>query len=335
MSTGEAKLSKPLSVMVEIFGEPASFALVGHDPGMPGPGQVRIEVHAAGVSLVDILISEGKYQLRPDLPFVPGSECAGIIEAVGDGVDPGRIGERVCATSFIGAFGQTVIMAARSALPIPPSMTFADAAVFRVSHATAYHALVQRGSLQAGETLLVLGASGAIGHAAVQIGKALGTTVIASASTEAKRTFVTLAGADATVDAHSPTWRDDVKAASGGRGIDVVVDPIGGDATERAFRSLNWNGRLLVIGFASGAIARLPVNLALLKGASLIGVDIRQSGEKEPEVQDANMRALFDLHAAGKLKLPVGQIFPLSDYAAALRSVRDGTLLGRAVLAMR
>jgi NADPH2:quinone reductase len=214
-------------------------------------------------------------------------------------------------------------------------MSFEEGSVFRVSYGTSYYALVQRGRLRAGETVLVLGAGGAVGYAAIQIAKALGAHVIGSASTEEKRALALQGGADATVDSRSPTWREDVKAANGGRAVDIVVDPVGGDAMEPAFRSLAWNGRLLVIGFASGTIARLPANLALLKGASLVGVDIRQFGEKFPEVYTANMAALFDLYARGHFHLPVSRVYPLSAYVEALREAFTGDVAGRIVLQMQ
>lgn len=325
----------PLAITVTAFGAVEQLELRPHDPGAPKAGEVRMAVEAAGIGYVDILVGKGQYQLKPDLPFVLGSECAGLVEAVGDGVDPALVGRPVCGAGFIGAFAQAVNFPAGSVTELPPSMSFEEASVFRISYGTAYYALVQRGRLQAGETLLVLGAGGAIGLAAIQIGKALGAHVIASASTEEKRVMALASSADAVVDSRSDRWRDAVKAANDGRPVDVVADPVGGDATEPAFRSLAWNGRLLVIGFAGGGIARLPVNLALLKGASLIGVDVRQFGEYEPDVQAANMRALFALHAEGKLKPPIARVYPLDDYVAALTAAFSGDVTGRIVLKMR
>jgi NADPH2:quinone reductase len=214
-------------------------------------------------------------------------------------------------------------------------MSFAEAAVFRVSYATAYHALVQRARMQPGETVLVLGAGGAVGYAAIEVAKALGARVIGSASSDAKRALAVAGGADAMVDSRSAAWRENVKAANGGRAVDVVIDPVGGEATEPAFRSLAWNGRHLVIGFAAGSIARLPVNLALLKGAALLGVDIRQFGEFEPEAAAANIDALFDLFGAGKLHPPIGRGYRLEEFATAMVEARRGTTAGRIVLTMR
>lgn len=325
----------PLAITVTAFGAPDQLELRPHDPGPPKAGEVRIAVEIAGIGYVDVLVGKGDYQLKPDLPFVLGSECAGRVEAVGEGVDQALVGKRVCGAGFIGAFGQAVNFPARAVTELPPAMSFEEASVFRVSYGTAYHALVQRGRLQPGETLLVLGAGGAIGVAAIQIGKALGAHVIASASSAEKRALALAAGADAAIDALAPEWREAVKAANGGRPVDVVVDPVGGGATEPAFRSLGWNGRLLVIGFAGGGIARLPVNLALLKGASLVGVDVRQFGEHEPDVQAANMRALFALHAEGRLCPPIARVYPLADYVEALRAAFSGQVAGRILLRMR
>lgn len=325
----------PRAVIVRAFADPTSFAVEPHDPGPPGAGQVRIAVHAAGVSYADVLVAEGKYQLRPELPFVPGSEVSGVIEAVGEGVDIGRIGERVCASAFGSAFGDVAVTASRLAVAIPDDMPFDQAAVFRVSYATAYYALVQRAALKAGETVLVLGAGGAVGYAATEIAVALGAHVIGSASSEEKRALAVRGGAAAVVDARSAVWRDDVKAANGGRPVDVVIDPLGGDATEPAFRSLGWNGRHLVIGFAGGAIPKIPINLALLKGTSLIGVDIRQFGERQPDDYAANIAALFALYGKGRLNPPIGRSFPLEDFADAMLLARAGTQTGRIVLRMR
>lgn len=323
------------AVIVNVFGPPEAHSLQEHDPGAPGHGEVRMRNHAAGVSFVDVLVAEGQYQLQPPLPFVPGSEFAGVIEAVGEGVDPARVGERVCGSAFGAAFAESAVIPAKMAVVIPDTMSFAEAAVFRVSYATAYHALVQRGRLQTGEVLAVLGAAGAVGYAAVQIGVALGATVIASASTPEKRAFAVRGGAHHAVDPNADDWRAQVKALSGDHGLDVVVDPLGDRFTEPAFRSLAWNGRHLVIGFAAGQIPKLPVNLALLKGASLIGVDIRQFGMFEPGVADANISALLDLYTAGHLKPPVVSTYPLDRFVDAMREAKAGNTAGRVVIQMR
>ena len=216
----------------------------------------------------------------------------------------------------------------------PETLSYAEAATFVSSLATAYYALVQRAQLQAGETVLVLGAGGAVGCASIQLAKIFGARVIASASTAAKRDLAMKMGADAAVDARSPTWRDDVKAANGGKPVDVVVDPVGGDASEPAFRSLAWKGRHLVIGFAGGSIPKLPLNLPLLKGASLLGVDLRQFGLYEPETSEANIAALFELHRQRGLKPYIGHRFTLEQFADALHLAASGQAVGRIVVTM-
>lgn len=323
------------AVIIRAFGDPSTFSLEERELAPPGAGKLAIRVEAAGISYVDVLVAAGEYQLRPPLPFVPGSEFAGVVTAVGEGVDPARIGERVLASAFGAAFAEDAVVPAKLALPIPAGMSFAEAAVFRVSYATTYYALVQRGNLKPGETVLVLGAGGAVGYAAIQVAKALGAKVIGSASTDVKRALATQGGADAVVDARSATWRDDVKAANGGKPVDIVIDPVGGEATEPAFRSLAWNGRHLVIGFAGGFIPKLPINLALLKGASLIGVDVRQFGEFEPEAAAANVTALFDLYRGGQLRPPIAKSYALGDFVPAMVEARSGETAGRIVLTMR
>jgi len=322
------------AVVVDKFEGLDSISLKAHDPGAPGAGEVRVRIVVAGVSYVDVLVAEGLYQLRPPLPFVPGSEFAGVIEAVGDGVDPARIGERVMATAFGLAFAEAAVIPAASAALVPADMDFTTASVFRVSYITAYYALVRRGLLQADESVLVLGAGGAIGVAAVQIAKAFGARVIGSASSEEKRTVAMEAGADAVVDTRSDNWRDAVKAANDGKPVDIVVDPVGGALTEPAFRSLAWNGRHLVIGFASGDIARLPVNLPLLKGAALIGVDARQFGIKEPDSVREDFKALMALHARGALRPHIARTYPLARFKEAMGDAKGGAMAGRIVLTM-
>jgi NADPH2:quinone reductase len=317
----------PRAVLVRAFGAPETYRIEEHDTGAPGPGQVRVELYSCGVSYVDVLVASGGYQLKPPLPFVPGSESAGIVTAVGEGVSPDRVGERVTVVGFNVGLGQVATVDANIARRIPGALSFDQASIFRVSYATAYHALVQRGRLKAGDTLLVMGAGGAVGYAAVQIGKALGAKVIASASSQAKRDFSIARGADCAVDARAQDWRDQVKVANGGRGIDVVVDPIGDAATEPAFRSLAWNGRLLVIGYAGGEIPRIPTNLALLKGASLIGVDIRQFGIFEPELAAQNDIAIDRLAEQGLLQPPVDLHSSLKISSARWRPPKAGRRL--------
>jgi NADPH2:quinone reductase len=319
------------AVLARAFGPPESFQVEEVSDPPVGPGEVRVRVLTAAVNFVDTLVTSGAYQVRPELPFIPGGEFAGIVDAVGAGVYMLVSGDRVCGSKIGGAWGQLVTLSPNLVFHIPPSMPFAEAGGFRVSNATAYHGLVQRASLKAGETVLVLGAGGAIGYAAVQIAKALGARVIASASSPEKRALALGAGADAAVDTRAADWRDHVKQAAGGA-IDVVVDPVGGEMTEPAFRCLGWNGRHLVIGFAEGTIPRLPTNLALVKGAALLGVDIRQFSLFEPATSRRNMRALFEFYEQGRLKAAPSRLFAMEDFAAALNAIKSGEIVGRAIL---
>jgi NADPH:quinone reductase len=321
------------AVMAQDLGPPENYRLVDYDLGPPAAGQVRIAIKAAGISFVDVLTAAGGYQVKPPVPFIPGSECAGVVEALGEGATTFAVGDKVVGSGWGGLFAEVANLPARSVRKMPESMRFEEAAVFPVSTYTAWHALMDRGQLKAGETLLVLGAGGATGYAAVQIGKHLGATVIASASSEAKRALALAGGADVAVDARAKDWRDQVKAANGGKGVDVVFDPVGGEATDPAFRSLGWNGRHLIIGFPGG-IAALRTNLPLLKGASLIGVDIRQFGIFEAEKAEANQDSVFALAAQGKLNPAIGKTYPLEDFAAAMKDVESGTRAGRVVLTM-
>lgn len=321
------------AVRADELGPPENYALVDYDPGPPSPTQVSISIRAAGISFVDVLTAGGGYQVKPPVPFIPGSECAGVVTAVGAEVSGLAIGDRVVASGWGGMFADATNLPARTVRKMPAALSFAEAAVFPVSYATAWHALVDRGSLKAGETLLVLGAGGATGYAAVQIGKHLGARVIGSASSEEKRALATAGGANAVVDARGDDWRDQVKAANGGKGVDVVFDPVGGEATDPAFRSLAWNGRHLVIGFPGG-IAALKTNLPLLKGASLIGVDIRQFGIFEPEKSESNRDAVFGLAGEGTLRPAVARAYPLEEFRAAMTDAAAGKSAGRIVLVM-
>jgi len=320
------------AVLARAFGPPESLRIEEVNPRDVGPDDVRIAVRAAGVSFVDGLIAAGLYQIKPPLPFTPGTEFAGVVDAVGERVTSLRVGDRVCTSAIGGGFAEQAVVPARAALAFPDAMTFGEAAIFRVSYATALHALVQRGRLQAGETVLVLGAGGAVGAAAVQVAKALGGRVIASASSEAKRQVARRLGADESLDSRAPDWREQVKALCGGDGPDIVVDPVGGAMSEAAFRSLAWGGRHLVIGFASGEIPRLPANLPLLKGAAVVGVDVRLFGERAPREAAANAQTLFELQAAGAVTPFIAARYPFASFAEAMRTVSDGDTAGRVVL---
>ena len=289
-------------------------------------------IKAIGISYVDVLTAAGKYQVTPPLPFIPGSECAGIVEAVGEGVTHIAVGDRVMGSSFGNVFAEAGTFRAGSFNQVPEALTLEEAAVFGPSYTTGFHALVDRGRLQPGETLLVLGAGGATGIAAIQVGKALGARVIASASSEDKRQLCLQAGADAVVNTRSEDWRGEVKAAAGDKGtVDVVFDPVGGDLTDPAFRTLGYDGRYLVIGF-TGGIGSLKTNLPLVKTASLIGVQLRAFGEAERAKADANFVKVLDLAGKGLLKPVIGKVYAFDDYRAAMDAAFKGEGAGRVVM---
>jgi NADPH2:quinone reductase len=321
------------AVISDTLGPPEIYVLKDIELGPLNPDAVRVAIKAAGISFVDVLTAAGGYHVKLPVPFIPGSEAAGEVTAAGIDVDQALIGQRVMFSSWGGVFATEIQLPAKMIKPIPDNMSFAEAAIFPVSYTTVYHALVQRGTLLAGETLLVLGAGGATGYAAVQIGKLLGARVIASASSPEKRALAHKGGADAVIDARSATWREDVKAANAGKPVDVVFDPVGGEATEPAFRSLAWKGRHLIVGFPAG-IAALRTNLPLLKGASLIGVDIRQFGIYEPELAAANSAALMTHVAAGRLIPEIAHCYPLADFVTAMNAATKGERAGRLVLVM-
>lgn len=299
---------------------------------VPGEGQVLVRVHACGMGYVDALVAVGGYQVKPPAPFTPGQEMAGTIAALGPGVTGRAVGERVMLSRFGGGLSDYVVAEAGAVLPLPPAMQFGQAAGFPVNYLTALHGLRDRAGLKPGERLLVLGAAGGVGAAAVQVGKLLGADVIAVASTEAKRAFALDQGADAVLDTDGDGWRDRLKAACGGKGPDVVFDPVCGPLFELAFRSLGWGGRHLVVGFVGGPIPKLPANLTLMKGGALVGVDVRQFQIFEPKLARAHMAELMDWVADGPLVPPVGQEFALEDFAEAMTFAMSGKGSGKTVI---
>jgi NADPH2:quinone reductase len=303
------------------------------DPEL-GPGEVVVDVSAAGLNFPDTLIIEGKYQFKPELPFTPGGEAAGVISAVGEDVRGLSVGQRVIALSTYGAFAEKWAVPATGVIPIPDALDFESAAGFGLTYGTSYHALVQRAQLQPGETLLVLGAAGGVGSAAIEIGKHLGAEVIAAASTAEKLDFASELGADHLIDYTNDDLRDRLKAITGGRGVDVVYDPVGGDMTEQAFRSLAWNGRHLVVGFAAGDIPELPINLALLKGASLVGVFWGRSLREEPQRAFQNFVELTELANAGVIRPRVSQRFTLDRYEEAFAVFENRSVMGKAIFVL-
>ncbi len=321
----------PRVIIADAFGPPEAYRIEDRELGSPGKGQITVAIRAIGISYVDVLTAEGKYQVTPPLPFIPGSECAGEVTAVGEGVTHLSVGDRVMGSSFGGIFVEAGNFRASSFSKVPGALTLEQGAVFPPSYLTAAHALIDRGRLQPGETLLVLGAGGATGIAAIQTGKALGARVIASASGAEKRAACLEAGADVAVGTRDADWRDQVRAANNGKGIDVVFDPVGGDMTDPAFRSLGYDGRYLVIGF-TGGISTLKTNLPLVKTASMIGVQIRVFGMEEPEKMARTQACVTELAAKGLLQPVIGRTYPFDDYIAAMHDAFDGKTAGRIVL---
>ncbi|MDR6712370.1 NADPH2:quinone reductase [Pseudomonas hunanensis] len=311
--------------------------LVLEDTASPTPkkNEVLIDVHAAGVNFPDTLIIEGKYQFQPPLPFSPGGEAAGVIAAVGEKAGVFKVGERVMALTGWGAFAEQVAVPFHNVLPVPDSMDLTTAAAFGMTYGTSMHALRQRAKLQPGETLLVLGASGGVGLAAVEIGKAMGAKVLAAASSADKLAVAKAAGADELIDYSKASLKEEIKRLTGGQGVDVIYDPVGGELFDQAVRGLAWNGRLLVVGFASGTIPQLPVNLALLKGASVVGVFWGAFAQRQPEDNAANFRQLFAWHAEGKLKPLVSQTYPLAEAGAAIERLAQRQAVGKLVVLAR
>lgn len=297
----------------------------------PGPGQLLIKVAACGIGYVDALGALGGYQVKPKLPNIPGGEVAGWIEAVGEGVTGFAKGDRVLGFARSGGFAEYTISDPTSVAKLPDRMSFAQAAGFRVNYVTALHGLRDRANLAPGERLLVIGAAGGVGMAAIQIGKILGAEVIAAASTDEKREFARAQGADHVIDTDAEGWRDRLKAICGGKGPDVVFDPVCGPLFELAFRSLVWNGRHLVVGFVGGMPA-LPVNLPLMKGAALIGVDVRQFTLFEGDKEQRHLAEMMSWVGDGRLDPPVTKRFALADYREAMNFALSGKALGKTVL---
>ncbi len=298
----------------------------------PKAGEVRIAIKAASLNFPDLLIVEGKYQFKPPLPFVPGSEYAGVVEALGEGVTHLKIGQAVAAIVGTGGFATHACVDATRLLPLPPGFALEDGAAFAFTYGTSHHALIDRARLQAGETVLVLGAAGGVGTAALQIAKAAGARVIAAASTDAKCALCTQLGADATINYSTQDLRETLKALTGGKGPDVVYDPVGGAWAEPAFRSIAWRGRYLVVGFAGGGIPALPWNLALLKGASVVGVFWGDFVKREPQANAAALMQLATWYAQGKIKPVLDRPLPMSEIALAYQRMASRQVLGKLLL---
>ena len=314
------------------YGSFENLTIEDWDDPVPGEGEVVFDVHAAGLNFADILGIAGQYQVKEPLPFVAGNEAAGVVSAVGPGVSRLKPGDRIIGALRGGAFAEKSVVSEAAALPLPDAMDYARGAAFTVAYGTSYHALKQGAHLQQGETVLVLGAAGGVGYAAVDLAKAMGARVIAAASSEEKLEFARQGGADELIDYSTTSLRDAIKNLTDGKGVDVVYDPVGGDLAGQALRSLAWHGRFLVIGFASGDIPQLPANIALLKEASIVGVWYGTWCARHPSEMLENAAELGAMIEAGQLRLAEPQTYALDDFVDAFRSLAERRVLGKAVL---
>ena len=314
------------------FGPPENLSLEDVAEPELGKGQVRIAVRACGVNFPDLLLIAGKYQLRPPMPFAPGAEIAGdVIEVASDvsGLSPGQ---KVVAVTMFGGMAEQICVDAASVAPLPDGIDYPTAAAFLLTYATAFHALKQRARMKAGETLVVLGAAGGVGLAAVEIGKMMGATVIAAASSAEKLQLASDYGADHLINYTGDSLKDRIKEITAGRGADVLYDPVGGELFEQCLRAVAWGGRILVIGFTSGQIPTVPANLALLKGSSIIGVFWGRFAEEEPQTNARNTAELLQLLGDGKLKPHVSETYPLQQAASALQTIAARRAKGKIVI---
>ncbi|MBL4617964.1 MAG: NADPH:quinone oxidoreductase family protein [Robiginitomaculum sp.] len=295
-------------------------------------GHVVIDVKAAGLNFPDLLLVAGKYQMKPPLPFIPGSECAGIICEIGEGITGWNLGDRVIAYTMIGAMADKVAVPAASLIPLPENMPFANGAGLTTTYATSYYALKQRANLQAGETVLVLGAAGGVGLAAVELAKAMGANVIAGASSDEKLATAKAHGADHLINYSTQSLKEQIKEITKGKGVDVIYDPVGGDLSETAFRSIGFNGRFLVVGFADGDIPKLPLNLPLLKTASIIGVFWGAWAMRDPKAHASNMGEIISMFENGKIKVTVSKQIRFADFSEGFADLSERRAQGKLVL---
>lgn len=323
------------AIVCKAWGLPETLVIEEQADLVPAAGEIVIDIMAAGVNFPDVLIIQNKYQFKPELPFTPGNELAGTVHAVGAGVSAYKVGDKVFAFVPQGAFAQQVKVTADAVLPMAAGMDFDTAAAITLTYGTSHHAVVDRAQLKAGETMLVLGAAGGVGLAAIEIGKALGARVIAAASTAEKLAVCKEHGADVLINYTTEDLREAIKAATNGKGPDVVYDPVGGSYTEPAFRSIAWRGRYLVIGFANGEIPKLPLNLPLLKGASLVGVFWGEFARREPAHNLAAMQELMRWLAEGKIKPHISARYALADTPQALIDMASRKVTGKIVILPR
>ncbi|MEM8767404.1 MAG: NADPH:quinone oxidoreductase family protein [Pseudomonadota bacterium] len=323
------------AVLCKAFGPPESLVLEEVDAPSAGPGQLLIDVHASAVNFPDVLMIEGKYQNRPPFPFSPGGEIAGTVAALGEGVEGFKAGDRVFGGTGVGGFAEQVAVPAAAMRAIPEGMSYAKASGISTTYGTSYYALKQRANLQPGETLLVLGAAGGVGLAAVELGAAMGARVIAAASSAEKLAAAKAAGAHELIDYSDGELKDKVKALTDGRGVDVIYDPVGGELFDQCMRSIAWYGRVLVIGFAAGDIPKVPINLILLKSCQVVGVFFGAWSGRFQEEAAENFREILDFFTAGKVDPLIGAEHPLEDYALALRDLSERRAIGKVVVNVR
>ena len=320
------------AILCREFGPPERLEYADVEDLTPSAGQVVLSVKACAVNFPDTLIIQGRYQYQPPLPFSPGTDVAGVVKSVGAGVESPRPGDRVFAVVPHGGYAEEVVMPAEAATPIPDGVGFVTAAALQLTYGTAYHALVDRARIQPGETLLVLGAAGGVGLATIEVGKALGARVISAASTPEKLAVCRESGADEVIDYATENLRERLKALTGGAGVNVALDPVGGPFAEPALRSMAWGGRYLVVGFAAGEIPRIPLNLPLLKGYSIVGVFFGAMLMREPAHAKANQRALVAWLQQGRIKPRVSATYPLRDAALALNDIAARRAVGKIAL---
>ncbi|HET8843460.1 MAG TPA: NADPH:quinone oxidoreductase family protein [Ktedonobacteraceae bacterium] len=320
------------AVLCKAYGPPETLVIEEVEALRPGPGQVVVDVKACGINFPDTLIIEGKYQFKPEMPFSPGGEVAGTVKAVGEGVKHVGVGDRVIAFTGWGGFAEEVAVEAQKLIPIPEKMDFVTASAFVMVYGTSHYALKDRGLLRPGETLLVLGAAGGVGLAAVELGKAMGARVIAAASSDEKLEVCRAHGADEVINYSTEDLKERIKTLTAGSGVDVIYDPVGGKYSETALRGMAWEGRYLVIGFAAGDIPRIPLNLTLLKGCSIVGVFWGSFTSRNPQRNQEHLQELVTWFHEGKLKPHISATYPMNRVADALHDMQERRITGKAVL---
>ena len=323
------------ALLCDAYGEPDTLRFADIPVPQPARGQVRIAVYRIALNFPDLLMVQGKYQLKPPFPFSPGTEGSGVVDAIGEGVTGFKLGDRVIGRMGHGGFAEYVCVPANRVMAMPENMSFDEASGFAAGYGTTYHALVERGNLRAGEVLLVLGASGGVGLTAVELGKRMGATVIAAGSSDEKLAVAREYGADYLLNYSRESIRERVKEITGGEGADVVYDPVGGDLADQALKSIAWGARYLIIGFAAGRIPDIPANRCLIKGASAVGVLWGGQAERNPAAANEVYRRLLDMYRQGQLKPKVSAVVPFAQTREAIASLAHRTIVGRVVVSLR